>query len=109
MISYKILVYCLVDKPGQPVGLTTSVLSCNTTRLSWQQPSFDQRGLLTYHISSHHHIVTTSNEQYYDETGLSCGNSYNISITSLLCEIEESVPNVISGIFTVVKSFIIHY
>ena len=101
------MLYCLVDKPGQPVGLTTSVLSCNTMRLSWQQPLFDQRGLLTYRISSYHHNVTTSNEQYYDETDLSCGNSYNISVTSLLCEVEESSPNVTSGIFTVGKSFTI--
>ena len=33
--------------------------------------------------------MTTSNE-HYDITGLSCGKSYNISMTSLLCEVEES-------------------
>ena len=105
--------YCFInsfiDKPGQLVGLTTSVLSCDTMKMSWQQPLFDERGgSLTYCISLPHQRNITSNN-HYDITGLSCGNSYNISVTSLLCEVEESVPNVISGIFTVGKSFTIYY
>ena len=48
--------------------------------------------------------MTTSNE-HYDITGLSCGKSYNISVTSLLCEVEESEPSHItigmSAIFSV--------
>ena len=108
-MSYKILIYCLVDKPGQPVGLTTSVLSCDTMKVSWQQPLFDERGgSLTYRISlSHQHNITSNN--HHDITGLSCGNSYNISVTSLLCEVEESIPNVTSGTFTISKSFTIYY
>ena len=77
--------------------------------MTWQQPLFDERGgSLTYHISLPHQRNITSNK-HYDITGLSCGKRFNISVTSLLCEVEESVPNVISGIFTVGKSFTIYY
>ena len=60
-----------MDKPGQSVRLIASVLSCDTMRLSWQQPSFDPRGgSLRYHLQFSScpnklpHTFTISNESY---------------------------------------------
>ena len=91
---YQILLHYLTDKLGQTVELIASVLSCDIMRLSWQQHSYDPRGgslryqikvLVAFKILLHN--ITVSNEQY-DITKLSCGNSYTISVTSLLCEVE---------------------
>ena len=83
-----ILLYCLIDKPGQPIGLTTSVLLCDNIWLAWQQHLFDDR--------EESLIYQYCNEQY-NTRGLICGDSYNISVTSLLCEIEK-VYHLISSI-----------
>ena len=81
-----------IDKLGQPIVLTTSVLSSDTMKLSWEQPSFNLRGrLLRYHFQFSSlpkillHNVTTSNEQY--TTKLTCDNSHTISVISLLCDV----------------------
>ena len=60
-----------MNKPGQSVGFIASVLSCDTMRLSWQQPSFDPRGgSLRYHLQLSSrpkkllHSFIISNESY---------------------------------------------